>query len=108
MTWCSIKSWCDFQIQPERMTTNLRQTSSAECRKMERAGWEARAGMACTRCASQFQIGQPPKKISDRKSTRLNSSHEWISYAVFCLKKKKPECIGLPQSWAHLKSHALK
>src|SRR5438105_5581813 len=27
--------------------------------------------------------------ISDRKSTRLNSSHEWISYAVFCLKKKK-------------------
>src|SRR5207247_10131792 len=29
-----------------------------------------------------------PKEI-DRKSTRLNSSHEWISYAVFCLKKKK-------------------
>src|SRR5207247_3583520 len=28
----------------------------------------------------------------DRKSTRLNSSHEWISYAVFCLKKKKNKC----------------
>src|SRR2546430_11949411 len=27
----------------------------------------------------------------DRKSTRLNSSHSQISYAVFCLKKKKPE-----------------
>src|SRR5690606_40765395 len=27
----------------------------------------------------------------DRKSTRLNSSHVKISYAVFCLKKKKPE-----------------
>src|SRR2546421_11344597 len=27
--------------------------------------------------------------ISDRKSTRLNSSHDQISYAVFCLKKKK-------------------
>src|SRR5438105_10137522 len=27
--------------------------------------------------------------VTDRKSTRLNSSHEWISYAVFCLKKKK-------------------
>src|SRR5438105_11428410 len=27
--------------------------------------------------------------LIDRKSTRLNSSHEWISYAVFCLKKKK-------------------
>src|SRR2546429_4587779 len=26
----------------------------------------------------------------DRKSTRLNSSHGYISYAVFCLKKKKP------------------
>src|SRR5438105_9624434 len=29
-----------------------------------------------------------PTKTRDRKSTRLNSSHEWISYAVFCLKKK--------------------
>src|SRR3712207_8759982 len=28
----------------------------------------------------------------DRKSTRLNSSHANISYAVFCLKKKKPPC----------------
>src|SRR2546429_3699557 len=28
---------------------------------------------------------------SDRKSTRLNSSHGYISYAVFCLKKKKSE-----------------
>src|SRR5699024_11624884 len=28
-------------------------------------------------------------KLKDRKSTRLNSSHVWISYAVFCLKKKK-------------------
>src|SRR5215207_10878784 len=27
--------------------------------------------------------------VGDRKSTRLNSSREWISYAVFCLKKKK-------------------
>src|SRR5688572_31458477 len=29
------------------------------------------------------------KSIGDRKSTRLNSSHSQISYAVFCLKKKK-------------------
>src|SRR5437762_11259740 len=29
----------------------------------------------------------------DRKSTRLNSSHRCISYAVFCLKKKKKQCI---------------
>src|SRR2546429_1522193 len=31
----------------------------------------------------------------DRKSTRLNSSHGYISYAVFCLKKKKQEPIRL-------------
>src|SRR2546422_4016561 len=31
-------------------------------------------------------LGVPP---ADRKSTRLNSSHGYISYAVFCLKKKK-------------------
>src|SRR5438105_10274797 len=31
----------------------------------------------------------PGSRCIDRKSTRLNSSHEWISYAVFCLKKKK-------------------
>src|SRR2546422_6389244 len=30
--------------------------------------------------------------IGDRKSTRLNSSHGYISYAVFCLKKKKTKC----------------
>src|SRR3712207_7201065 len=33
--------------------------------------------------------GQPPPDSVDRKSTRLNSSHANISYAVFCLKKKK-------------------
>src|SRR5258708_19357960 len=30
----------------------------------------------------------------DRKSTRLNSSHQIISYAVFCLKKKKPQNLN--------------
>src|SRR2546422_6583497 len=33
----------------------------------------------------------------DRKSTRLNSSHGYISYAVFCLKKKKTHQHRLPQ-----------
>src|SRR5256885_12894877 len=32
---------------------------------------------------------EPRKRAQDRKSTRLNSSHLVISYAVFCLKKKK-------------------
>src|SRR5699024_12667994 len=33
--------------------------------------------------------GRPRQRRRDRKSTRLNSSHVSISYAVFCLKKKK-------------------
>src|SRR2546422_2835524 len=35
------------------------------------------------------QVGRDPERRKDRKSTRLNSSHGYISYAVFCLKKKK-------------------
>src|SRR2546422_7146807 len=44
----------------------------------------------------------------DRKSTRLNSSHGYISYAVFCLKKKKheysivPHYIHQPSSYQQL------
>src|SRR2546421_9687003 len=33
----------------------------------------------------------PQATVGDRKSTRLNSSHDQISYAVFCLKKKKKQ-----------------
>src|SRR2546422_6134792 len=33
--------------------------------------------------------GRHVERVRDRKSTRLNSSHGYISYAVFCLKKKK-------------------
>src|SRR2546430_6965519 len=36
-----------------------------------------------------------PSRRRDRKSTRLNSSHSQISYAVFCLKKKKEKDIHL-------------
>src|SRR2546422_2342181 len=36
-----------------------------------------------------FTAGDPTDR--DRKSTRLNSSHGYISYAVFCLKKKKKD-----------------
>src|SRR2546429_6424544 len=55
------------------------------------------AGECCTRRRSRTRA--PPSPIRsrscprpaprDRKSTRLNSSHGYISYAVFCLKKKK-------------------
>src|SRR5438874_12604275 len=36
-----------------------------------------------------FQLTSSTRRTLDRKSTRLNSSHVEISYAVFCLKKKK-------------------
>src|SRR5690348_17490300 len=41
--------------------------------------------------------------LGDRKSTRLNSSHPSISYAVFCLKKKKPDkqIVELPTEGRH-------
>src|SRR5689334_24537225 len=38
-----------------------------------------------------------PEVIVDRKSTRLNSSHSSISYAVFCLKKKKKNKIYISE-----------
>src|SRR3712207_7888537 len=44
--------------------------------------------VAIMAAAGQFG-GLPPDHRQDRKSTRLNSSHANISYAVFCLKKKK-------------------
>src|SRR2546429_1188331 len=51
-------------------------------------------------------------KPIDRKSTRLNSSHGYISYAVFCLKKKKRKTEihrrPSPTILSHLSSHLLK
>src|SRR2546422_7834744 len=39
--------------------------------------------------AASIRATGKPSETEDRKSTRLNSSHGYISYAVFCLKKKK-------------------
>src|SRR5438105_10987046 len=49
------------------------------------------AGPKNPRTGEQIFPGLEPGSEKDRKSTRLNSSHEWISYAVFCLKKKKEQ-----------------
>src|SRR5256885_8448380 len=46
------------------------------------------------RCRAILEMGQHPLgNALDRKSTRLNSSHLVISYAVFCLKKKKKDIV---------------
>src|SRR5688572_32289837 len=50
-----------------------------------------RARQICRKQADEAEPGLPDHRRvqGDRKSTRLNSSHSQISYAVFCLKKKK-------------------
>src|SRR6266480_6730622 len=49
--------------------------------------WRPRRPSRAPRCLSSRS--RPSRRRPDRKSTRLNSSHMSISYAVFCLKKKK-------------------
>src|SRR5437868_9973203 len=64
--------------------------------------FDHRVGDTC-RCSGRYRKhiglrqGLEWRGCSDRKSTRLNSSHVSISYAVFCLKKKK-EKTNLKQS----------
>src|SRR2546430_13298200 len=60
-------------------------------------GPRRRASRRCSSTDSDGHTRRPwgtyPTPL-DRKSTRLNSSHSQISYAVFCLKKKKKQLIG--------------
>src|SRR5687768_17930893 len=52
--------------------------------------WTTRIGSAAIAgLAVIFLLQGISESVEDRKSTRLNSSHGYISYAVFCLKKKK-------------------
>src|SRR2546430_9066586 len=64
-------------------TTLFRSNPSGLSTGRERAACKGSARFAERRCDSSFG--------EDRKSTRLNSSHSQISYAVFCLKKKKKQ-----------------
>src|SRR5207253_6128334 len=65
--------------------------------RMPCAPWmelSSRSGLAMARLAASMARFEPVPTavpITDRKSTRLNSSHVAISYAVFCLKKKMQE-----------------
>src|SRR5438045_8596273 len=49
--------------------------------------------LRATRSGRETRYAVTPEPLQDRKSTRLNSSHLGISYAVFCLKKKKKKKI---------------
>src|SRR2546430_12743731 len=57
-------------------------------------------GLSVNAAAGRIKVSQQTLDSIDRKSTRLNSSHSQISYAVFCLKKKKHTDI-LPLASTH-------
>src|SRR2546430_6264451 len=75
--------------RPPRSTlfpyTTLFRSHIARCPETYRAQFY-RAGRARRPAAGKYRSAG---RAQDRKSTRLNSSHSQISYAVFCLKKKK-------------------
>src|SRR5256885_7633809 len=52
----------------------------------------------CIASGAEVLITRSKIVSRDRKSTRLNSSHLVISYAVFCLKKKKDICVSVTLS----------
>src|SRR2546429_3628166 len=63
----------------------------SELHRLEDVAW--RGAKTQLRCRSLLSL---PQVLGDRKSTRLNSSHGYISYAVFCLQKKR--CASTPSS----------
>src|SRR5258708_16497324 len=67
-------------------------------RSPSRSRKTARAAMLQPSCPEFDDHGQhrDAQGLADRKSTRLNSSHQIISYAVFCLKKKKTTSKQIP------------
>src|SRR5437868_11038006 len=70
-------------------TTLFRSRDSLVCADHARDRGRDRRGQAEGVAPRLREAGERECPCSDRKSTRLNSSHVSISYAVFCLKKKK-------------------
>src|SRR6266542_7028792 len=73
-------------------TTEIYTLSLHDALPIRPGGMRPSAATASSRNGSPCWAATPPRPRpprSDRKSTRLNSSHGSISYAVFCLKKKK-------------------
>src|SRR5258707_3488293 len=77
-------------------TTLFRSKSQEDLRGVDCA----RVPQTPRQCRDDVSARLPRKhRCQDRKSTRLNSSHANISYAVFCLKKKKGQCnVGIAVS----------
>src|SRR2546422_6981047 len=89
-------AWLTAEVDtPRRFAARVKLRSSATARNADR-----RLSSSRTICEwysitlldfSRYSGPHSPVTIGDRKSTRLNSSHGYISYAVFCLKKKKTQ-----------------
>src|SRR2546429_5772294 len=78
----------DSRFAPARNNrgpTGLRRESAALAGDL--MPWQFQAAAAAHHLTPKG-VSLPGGRIEDRKSTRLNSSHGYISYAVFCLKKK--------------------
>src|SRR5437879_3096937 len=79
-------------VVPEKALRELRPLAQSIDRKAERAELaphlRIRGALEDTLVLEERQIEVETGGPADRKSTRLNSSHRCISYAVFCLKKK--------------------
>src|SRR5207245_10008458 len=77
------------QPQPLRPRRHLpRRTGPNASQPAKRLGLVGASRSCADKAAGADQPCPPAAKLKDRKSTRLNSSHGSISYAVFCLKKK--------------------
>src|SRR2546430_4667163 len=68
---------------------------------------DGRHGQGAGRLDDGARVHEDVLDRGDRKSTRLNSSHSQISYAVFCLKKKKKQIHGYDSYNAALQSISL-
>src|SRR5690606_41418705 len=71
-----------------RSRSRMRSRASRRRPAVPRHARAASRAAVCSRSRTQC-IEEAGERREDRKSTRLNSSHVKISYAVFCLKKKK-------------------
>src|SRR5436853_6037601 len=80
--------FCNVTPTPETYTLSLHDALPIS-RGIERVATDLRAGPRTPLAAPQQAARERGAGARDRKSTRLNSSHLGISYAVFCLKKKK-------------------
>src|SRR5437879_9387513 len=90
--WCCFAQWPPRVLSPRLsllvfflMMRRPPRSTLFPYTTLFRSDAQCREPGVCRVLAPAWQSGRP----ADRKSTRLNSSHRCISYAVFCLKKKK-------------------